>query len=144
MSITRALKHIGLGVLGLALSIPACRAADVVVVVSAQSLVRSISKNQIADIFLGITNRLPDGEDAVPIDQPEASAARDEFYSKFTGKSDAQVKAHWSRMIFTGRGQPPRQASNSAAVKKLVAENPRAIGYIEQSFADSTVRVLAP
>jgi ABC-type phosphate transport system substrate-binding protein len=143
MSISRAVKQIALAVFGLALTLSAVRAGDVVVVVSAQSPVTNISRNQIADIFLGKTNRLPSGEDAVPIDQPEASPVREEFYNKFTGKSDAQIKAHWSKMIFTGRGQPPRQASSSAEVKKLVAENPRAIGYIDQSLADSTVRVLS-
>lgn len=131
-----------LGVLALALSVGVPAAADVVAVVSSKSSVTALSKNQIVDIFLGKASRFPDGEQAVPIDQGEGSPARDEFYARFTGKSAAQIKAHWSKIIFTGRGQPPKEVANSAEVKKHVVEDPKAIGYIERSFVDDSVRVL--
>jgi ABC-type phosphate transport system substrate-binding protein len=67
---------------------------------------------------------------------------RDRFYAQYTGKSPAQVKAHWSKIIFTGRGQPPVQAANNAEVKKMIAQNPSAIGYIDQSLVDESVRVI--
>jgi ABC-type phosphate transport system substrate-binding protein len=117
-------------------------AAEVVAVVSARNPVTTLSRNQVADIFLGRTTRFPDGSAAVPIDQLESSAARDEFYFKFADKSPAQIKAYWSKIIFTGRGQPPREASGGLNVKKLVADTPNAIGYIEQGMVDSSVRVL--
>ena len=129
--------------LSLALSLGPCTAAaDVVAVVSAKSPVATLSKSQAEDIFLGKSNRFPDGSPAVPIDQVEGSAARDEFYLRFTGKSPAQIKAHWSKIIFTGRGQPPREFANGAEVKKRIAENPSDIGYIEQSQVDASVKVL--
>jgi hypothetical protein len=131
---------IGLAVAGVDAS---ARAEDVVAVVSAKSPVLALNANQVADIFLGKTSRFPDGSEAVPIDQVEDSPARDRFYSAYTGKSPAQVKAHWSKIIFTGRGQPPRQVSNSAEARKLVASNPNAIAYIDSSLVDDTVRVLA-
>jgi ABC-type phosphate transport system substrate-binding protein len=116
--------------------------ADVVAVVSAKNPVSSLSKSQVADLFLGKTARFPDGTLAVPIDQEEGSAARQEFYATFTGKSPAQIKTHWTKMIFTGRGQPPIAALNVAEVKHLLAENPRAISYIERSAVDSSIKVL--
>jgi hypothetical protein len=79
----------------------------------------------------------------VPIDQNEDSLVRERFYTQFTGKSPSQVKAHWAKIIFTGRGQPPRQVASSAEAKKLVAENPHAIAYIDASQVDSSVRILA-
>ena len=131
------------GAIALALSFgTGSAAADVVAVVSSKSSVTVLSKNQVVDIFLGKTSRFPDGEQAVPIDQVEGSAARDEFYAKFSGKSAAQIKAHWSKIIFTGRGQPPREVSDSGEVKKEVEKNPKAIGYIERSLVDGSVRVL--
>src|ERR1700682_3864490 len=120
----------------------AAKAEDVVAVVSAKSAVTTLNANQVADIFLGKTSRFPDGSQAVPIDQVEDSPVRDKFYAQFTGKSPAQVKAHWSKIIFTGRGQPPKQASTSAEARKIVAENPHAIGYIDNSAVDRSVRVL--
>ena len=134
----------GLTVLLLFASLPAgALAEDVVAVVSTRSPVTALSANQVADIFLGRSTRFPDGTHAVPIDQNEDSPVRDRFYAQFTGKSAAQVKAHWSKIIFTGRGQPPRQASSGAELKKMIADNPQAIGYIDPKLVDSSVRVLA-
>lgn len=137
------MSRLGLAVIGLALSLGAGAAvAGVVAVVSARSPVTVLRNNQVADIFLGKTSTLPDGEQVVPIDQAEGSAARDEFYARFAGKSPAQLKAHWSKVILTGRGQPPKEVSNGIEVKKWVAENPNAIGYIDQNLVDGSVRVL--
>ncbi|HEX4779320.1 MAG TPA: phosphate ABC transporter substrate-binding protein [Usitatibacter sp.] len=119
-------------------------AEDVVAVVSAKSPVTSLNSAQVADIFLGKTSRFPDGTSAVPIDQVEDSPVRDRFYAEYTGKSPAQVKAHWSKLIFTGRGQPPRQVANSAEAKRAIAEDPHAIGYIDNRLVDASVRVLPP
>ena len=123
-------------------AIPAA-AQEVVAVVSAKSPVTTLSSSQVADIFLGKTARFPDGTQAVPIDLQEDSPARERFYDKYTGKSPAQVKAHWSKLVFTGRGQPPRQVNSTAEARKAVAENPSAIGYLDASQVDASLRVLA-
>jgi len=34
---------------------------------------------------------------------------RDDFYNKVTGKSAAQMKAYWSKIIFTGKANHPRK-----------------------------------
>ena len=117
-------------------------AQDVVPVVSAKSPIAHLDPAQVADIFLGKTSRFPDGSIAMPVDQNEDSPVRDRFYAQFTGKSPAQVKAYWSKMIFTGRGQPPRQVPSSTDAKKFVAQNPNAIGYIDASQVDDSVRVV--
>ena len=133
----------GICVLVLALSFGCELAAgEQVAVVSVKSSVTTLTKDQVADIFLGKASRFPDDSPAVPIDQLEGSAARDEFYFKFAGKSPAQVKAHWSKIIFTGRGQPPREVSNGIEARKRVAENPNAIGYIDSGMVDGSVRML--
>jgi ABC-type phosphate transport system substrate-binding protein len=119
--------------------------ADVVVVVSANSPIASLSKTQVIDIFLGKRTRFPDGSDAVPIDQTEGSVARDNFYLKFAAMAPPQVRAFWSKIIFTGRGQPPRIAGTVPELKKLLLTSPNAIGYLDQSMLDSSLKVvLAP
>ncbi len=116
--------------------------ADIAVVVSAKSPVGNLTSEQVSQIFLGKTSSFPGGQPALPIDQAEGQAARDEFYSKITGKSASQVKAYWSKLIFTGKGQPPREVPNSAEVKKLVANNPNTIAYIDKGSVDSSVKVV--
>ena len=128
--------------LATAWSSQAAAADDVVAVVSAKSPVAGLNASQVADIFLGKTNRFPDGTLAVPVDLPEESPAREKFYAEYAGKSPAQVKAHWSKIIFTGRGQPPKQLGSGAEAKKFVAENPNAIAYIDSKLVDNSLRVL--
>jgi len=137
------LAVLAIGWMALAWSPHAAAADDVVAVVSAKSPITSLNSGQVADIFLGKTSRFPDGTLAVPIDLPEESPVRERFYAEYTGKSPAQVKAHWSKIIFTGRGQPPRQVGSGAEAKKVLSENPNAIAYIDSKLVDGSVRVLA-
>jgi ABC-type phosphate transport system substrate-binding protein len=112
------------------------------VVVSAKNPVAALSRAQVEDIFLGKTIRFPDGAPVVAIDQPEGSAVRDEFYNKVAGKTAAQVKAYWSKIIFTGRGQPPPSVSNTIEMMKRIGANPAAIGYIDRNMINDSVRVV--
>jgi ABC-type phosphate transport system substrate-binding protein len=118
---------------------PAC-AADLVVIVSARNPVATLRADQVAAIFLGQAVRFPDGAEAVPYDLRLGTSARDEFYARVTNKTPALVKAHWSKIVFTGRGQPPAELPDSAAVRRKVAADPEAIGYIERSALDPSVR----
>ena len=112
------------------------------VVVSAKSTVPSLTADQVSQLFLGKSATLPGGAMAVLIDQPEGSPARDEFYTKATGKNAAQMKALWSRLTFSGAAQPPKVVAGPAEVKKAVADTPGAIGYIDKGAVDGTVKVL--
>lgn len=119
-------------------------AVDVVVVVAATSAVDGAVAAEIGNVFLGRAGAVPAAAALIPIDQPEGSPAREQFYSRFAGMSSAQVKAHWAKLIFTGRGQPPVTVPGDAEVKKRLAQNPRAVGYIDRASVDPTVRILAP
>ncbi len=116
--------------------------ADVVAVVPAKSPITALSKSQLADIFLGKISRAPDGTALQPIDQAEGTDAREEFYSKVTGKSSAQIKAYWARIIFTGRGKPPATVANGSEAKQLIVRTPAAIGYIDRSLVDEQLRIV--
>lgn len=116
--------------------------ADVLVVTGAKSSSITLSKSQVSDVFLGKVVSLPDGSNAAPIDQPESNPLRDEFYLKISNKSAAQAKAQWAKLYFTGRGVPPREGVDSGDVKRILNATPGAIGYIEQSSLDSSVKVV--
>lgn len=137
------MNRIALSLIALACSAAGDTAlADVVAVVSARSPVTTLSKNELLDIFLGRANRYPDGTTAAPIDQAVGSALRDEFYSKVAGQTAAQMLAYWSKIIFTGRGQPPPTVSNDAEMKKRIRDNPAAIGYIDRAAVDDSLRIV--
>lgn len=126
----------------LALAPDVAPAAELAVIVSARSNISMLSADQIAEIFLFQTNRFPNGNEVVPIDQDLGSPLRDEFYSKVTNRTPALVKAHWARLIFTGRGQPPAEVDGNAAMRRMIAENPGMIGYVERTALDPSVRAV--
>lgn len=114
--------------------------AEVVVIVSVKNSTKSLSTEQVSDIFLGKNANFPKGARAIPIDQNESSAARDVFYLQLCGKTSSQMKAHWAKMLFTGRGQPPVESGDSAEIKRLVANNQELIGYIDKRDIDESVK----
>ena len=116
--------------------------AEVVVVVSSKSSVTSLTAEQTAKIFLGKVVTFPNERTAFPIDQPEGSTIRDEFYSKVAHKNSSQLTAYWAKIIFTGEGRPPQLISGDVAVRKAIANNPNAIGYIDKSAVNHSVRVV--
>lgn len=110
--------------------------AEVVAVVGAKSPAASMTNDQVAQFFLGKSTSM------TPIDQPDGNAVRNEFYKKVTDKDASQAKALWSKLVFTGKASPPKEVAGSAEVKKAVAADPKAIGYIEKSAVDGTVKVV--
>jgi ABC-type phosphate transport system substrate-binding protein len=129
--------------LGVALGFALCATArsDVVAVVSAKSAITVLNKSQVADIFLGKVTSFPGGGLATPIDQ-EGRLIREQFYAMLVDQSPAQIKAYWSKIIFTGRGRPPQEVADSVEMKKILAVNPGAIGYLDTHDVDASVRVL--
>lgn len=119
--------------LGLALS-AASASAQIAVVTGPNGA--TLTKDQVVNIYLGRSF------DMRPVDLPEGHATRDAFYKKATDRDQAQVKAVWSRVVFSGKGQAPTVLPDAAAVKKAVAGDPKAIGYIDKASVDGSVKVV--
>lgn len=122
----------------LAAAILACTAwsAQAQLVVIANPAVGPLTKEQVADLFLGKSVAF------TPIDQTEGAPIYADFYKKATGRDTAQIKSVWSRVVFSGKGQAPKQLPDSAAVKKAVAADPKGVGYIEKSAVDASVKAV--
>ncbi|MDC8759841.1 hypothetical protein [Janthinobacterium fluminis] len=131
------LPHIqALAPLLLAALLPAPCCAATAVIVSPRNTVTHMLTEQAAQIFLGKSTQL------TPVDLADNSATRNDFYLKLVGKDQHQVRAIWSKIVFTGRGFPPREYSSTAEVKKAIAADAGAIGYIDKAAVDDTVRVI--
>jgi ABC-type phosphate transport system substrate-binding protein len=84
-------------------------------------------------------------EEIVVIVNPAAAPiSKEQLADLYLARDSAQIKAIWARILFTGRGVPPKQLPDSEAVKKAVAANPKAVGYIEKSAVDASVKVALP
>jgi ABC-type phosphate transport system substrate-binding protein len=117
-------------------------ADEVVVIVHPSNALSEISVDDVKKIYLGKKKFFPGGVKAIPGDQPKGAKSRKFFYGGIVGKSESKLKSYWSRLIFTGKGTPPKVIGNDAAVKAWVAEQPQGMGYIMRSVADDTVKVL--
>lgn len=102
----------------------------------------AITEKDIKQIYLGKRHSFPDGGAVSAVDQKEGAADRTTFNSKVLGKSDKQMSTYWAQMLFTGKATPPRDGGDSFAVKDLVGKEPSAIGYIDSSAVDDSVRVV--
>lgn len=132
-------RHIAL----IAILLLPCRLfAEVLIVTSAHAPAITISKDQLRELFTGKISQLPGALPPILIDLPESSPLREEFYDKVTQRSVAQERSIWARLYFTGRGTPPRVASDSDEVRKLINSMPGAIGYIERPSLDNSLRVI--
>lgn len=100
----------------------------------------SFEQADISKLFLGKTKSFPDGSQAVPINQDASSSVRDEFDSSVLSKSGSQLKAYWSKLIFTGKGSPPKEVSNDSEVIDLISKNPSMIGYIGKASLTDAVK----
>lgn len=116
--------------------------ADVVVVVSDSSPVLKLSSIQLTDIYLGRLTHLSGGRPIVPIDQAEQATTHSKFYQQYLGRTPAQIRSHWSRLIFTGRGQPPKAVNNDAAMVEVLSRNANAIGYMDSEAVPEGLRVV--
>jgi hypothetical protein len=109
--------------------------ADIAIIVAAHSSLAP-QLGQVCQAYLGKVKT------PTPINLNEKNPLRDAFYAKACKKDPAQVQAIWGKLIFTGTGTPPAQVDSSAAMKKAVAADPNAVGYIDKKDADASVKVI--
>jgi ABC-type phosphate transport system substrate-binding protein len=128
------------------LSAPDLRADDPPfrVVVHRSSPIASITRAELSAIYMKRTRSWRDGREIAAVDQPSTSRVRERFSRAVHGKSVAYVTRYWQRLIFSGRGIPPRQLQNDAAVLEFVKSNRDAIGYIgSETTPGDGVKVIA-
>jgi ABC-type phosphate transport system substrate-binding protein len=113
-----------------------------VVVIVHPSNASGLDAAAINRIYTGKEKSFSNGNKAIPISQISTAAATDEFNEKVLNKTSAQLKAYWSKLVFTGKGTPPKEMNDDQEVLKLVASNPDTIGYISSASVDSSVKVV--
>jgi len=115
-------------------------AGNVVVVNAGNNSKVSIS--DIKKLYLGKKGAFSNGNRAELTTLIAGSNIRESFNSEVLNKSEPQYAAYWAKMAFTGRAVPPVEYNNSEQVKAFVGSTPNAIGIIDDSLVDSTVKVV--
>ncbi len=126
----------------LATSLLSFNALASMVVIGNPSGVDNLSSSDVKKLFLGKSTKLSNGTTARIVELADGSAGRSAFHEVATGRSEAQIQSAWSRLVFTGKAEAPIQVADYSAVVAEVASNANAVGYVEESALNDSVKVL--
>lgn len=126
----------------LALAIPAAF-ADLSIIVHPDNPQSSLTQDELRSIFLGRLAQFPaSSEVIVPLDLPPSDPAFSQFYQQVTQLEGTRLKRYRAYYLFSGRGKLPRTTASAADMLDAVANNPRAIGYLDSQLVNDQVKVL--
>lgn len=129
--------------LGLLVVVSAASAAlgqELAVVVRVDRKV-DLTLQEIAQIYLKKRRFWEDGNAIVPINRDAGSSPRELFQRLVFGTDTRRLSVYWNREYFRGV-LPPATLASDEAVRRFVANEPRAIGYLPPDAVDDTVRVV--
>ncbi len=115
--------------------------AEVAVIVH-PSNAATLDADAVSKLYLGREKSFPGGAAAVPLALGDDAAATAEFNDKILKKPSSQLKAYWSKLIFTGKGTPPKEIASDAEMVKLISSNPNMIGFVDAKAVDGSVKVV--
>ena len=116
--------------------------ADLVVVTAARNGVEKLSRQEVVYLFLGRTHHFSGGLPAVPLDLAVDAPERADFYRQLVNKEAAEIRAYWSRLVFSGGSRPPLVAENREEQLHLLTSLPGAVAYMERSKVDARLRIV--
>jgi len=115
--------------------------ADVAVIVNTANSA-TIDDGEIPRIFLGKIKKFSSGDQVTLVNLKYNEPVRNEFENKVLSKKPSQVKAYWAKLMFSGKGKPPKELASDKDILAFVAANPSAVGYVAEASVDGSVKVI--
>ena len=135
-------KHLISGCIAVCLALCSSSALAELVLVVHPSNADAIDSKTVKRIFLGKEKKFPSGSPVTPVNQVADSAVRGTFDDQVLGRSSAQVSAYWSKLVFSGKGNPPKEVGSDQEMIDLISKNPSFIGYVDSSNVTGDVKVV--
>ncbi len=101
-----------------------------------------LDERQIRYVFLGKTKTYNDGTKIKTFEFAPGSSARELFIKRVVKKTESNLNSYWARMMFSSKGQPPKEVSSSIEMLKAIASDKAAIGYVDVNDLDDSVKVI--
>lgn len=108
-------------------------AQDFAIIVNVANPISTLSKEEVAKLFLKKTVSWSSGQSASPVELPVTAKVRESFARDVLNKSVAQVRSYWQQQIFSGRDVPPPEKPTEDDVLAFVRANANAIGYVSRT-----------
>ncbi len=103
----------------------------------------SLDAEELKKIYLGKMKSFHSGEKVEVYALDSSNETTQEFQQKVLNKSNSQYKSYWSKLVFTGKGIPPKELANANEIIEQVSKNTNAIGFVETSEVTGDVKVVA-
>ena len=120
--------------------------ADVAIISNPDDNIGKIDIYNVKNIFLGERKSFPNGINANPINHTQGSPARKIFFHNILGITEQAHDGHWLRKqkkrTMRTTAYPPEEAGSYTDVLKTVANTSGAIGYIDASMVNDSVKVV--
>ncbi len=116
--------------------------ADVIIISNKKGPPDSLTASEIREIIHGKMKKWDNGQKILFVTMVRSDVHK-EFIRKFTRKSAAEFKNYWKKMLFTGRGIPPKSFKSEKQVIEYVAKNKGAIGYISSVPGTDEIKIIS-
>ena len=112
--------------------------SDFIVVANKQIAGESINKKALKGIYLCEVKNWSNGNKIIVVNLDGGG----DFYQNLFGKTSVQMQAYWLNMRIKYSVDLPVTKKDAASVKRFIASNKGAIGFIKKSDLDDTVKTL--
>ncbi len=115
--------------------------ADIAVIVSVAAQVTNTSPASIRDVFLDRVHTFDNNVAVIPVNNRSLMKY---FYLRVADRNQNEMESYWSKLLFTGRGEPPTALEDDSLVVKIIENNPNMVGYVNSASIkdDTKVKVL--
>jgi ABC-type phosphate transport system substrate-binding protein len=128
----------------LPLTILAGNSSDAIVVIANKAVSTTrLSRDELRPLFQTKKDTWPDGSPAKPFNLPDKSTLRQGFDAAILGLDPDRIARYWIDRKIRGGERPPQTAPSSAVMVKVIGKTPGALGYVEASAVDASVKVVA-
>lgn len=114
----------------------------IAVITHLENEVVSVTRSELARMFLKKQTTWPNGDRCIPIDQRGESKIRREFSRLVLQTTVYEMKRYWIQETMTGNAKPPVALESASTVKKYVQKLPGAVGYIYLDEVDDSVKII--
>jgi len=115
-------------------------AGDPLAVIVHPSRSAELTRAEVERIYLKKKRHWDDGTPIVAINRGADSKTRAEFNHRIFGEAEKRLARYWDEQYFQGI-LPPITLSSDEAVRRYVATDRNAVGYVRATAVDATVHV---
>ncbi len=101
-----------------------------------------LTREDLANLYDGYSRKIRSGETVLVVTLSDRNPATALFFQRALEKSVAEMKSHWSYMVFTGKGKPPSVFTTESDLFEFLERTPNAIGFTSVKPTSKKLRLL--